>query len=307
MEEKKSIFGDFVKSLFVIAIAIVLVLTGFAAGKYYTNKKAENKENNKVEDKKLEVPEEVSRAIDELWSTDYIDSYHDSIIELINLEDKDALDVKKYLEDNYNDYLIFYGVKEATNNYVSLTATKEQILAKTKEKYGYDFDLKFHDIYDMVESDKPVGLKWDSKNESYTYDPETGAWQRGCDFFCDDSQVLIDVLDIKNNGNNTYTVTTNQIWTDWEIGRECSVSGEFYANAKDIVNNKTVLSYNVPNNAIGPKEFEKFYKTDDECNIDALNIADYVFEQAKGKLNKYEYKVSYEDGKIKILNFKKVN
>ena len=297
------------KVLVGILLVLVIAMGGFIFYREVLDKKEEPKKiEKKDEAQKLEVPEEVSRAINELWSTDYVDSYHDTIIELLNLDDKDALDVKKYLEDNYNDFLIYSGYGESVGDWDNKsTATKEQILSKTKEKYGYDFDLKFHDIYDTFESTKTLGLKWDSKNESYTYDVDPGGWQRGCDFFCDNSQVLIDVLNIKNNGNNTYTVTTNQIWTDWQIGSECGVSGNFYANAKDIANSKTVLSYEVPNNYAGPKEFESFYDEDSGCVADAQGISNYVFKKAKGKLNKYEYKVSYEDGKIKILSFKKVN
>lgn len=305
MEEKKSIFGDFVKSLFVIAIAIVLVLAGFAAGKYYTNKKAENKENNKVEDKKLEVPEEVSRAIDELWSTDYIDDMHDTVIEMLNLKDNNVDDVKKFLEDNYNDFIILEAYKVASDNFEKSPISKKQILSIAKEKFGYDFDLKFHDIYDIF--DNTLGLKWNSSSESYAYDEDAGAWQRGCDFFCDGSQVLINVLDIKNNGDDTYTVTTNQLWTDWLIGREGSISGNYYASVKDMLNKNAVLSYEVSDNEDYPKEFSKFIYNETPSITDAANISIYLFEQAKGKLNKYEYKVSSEDGKIKILSFKKVS
>lgn len=42
MENKKSIFGDFVKSLFIIVLAIILVLSGYAARKYIESRKGDN-------------------------------------------------------------------------------------------------------------------------------------------------------------------------------------------------------------------------------------------------------------------------
>ena len=50
MENKKSIFGDFIKSLFVIAVAIVLVLSGYAARKYIESKKENKIETTPVTD-----------------------------------------------------------------------------------------------------------------------------------------------------------------------------------------------------------------------------------------------------------------
>ena len=267
-------------------------------------KKSKDKKKDDIKEKKSEVPETISRGIDELWSTDFIDDMHDTVIEVLNLKDNDVDDVKLFLENNYNDFIIFTAYSEIDEGLSGeKEVTKKQILDKAKEMFGYDFDLRFHDIEDKITGE--VGLTWHNATESYTHD--TVGFHRGCDFFCDSSQVLIKVLDIKNNGDDTYTVTTNQLWTDWEIGKECSVSGNYYASVKDMNNGKTALSYTVSNNEIGPKEFSKYYKTNDECNVDALSISDYLFEQAKGKLNKYEYKVKEENGKIKILSFKKVS
>ena len=50
MEKKKGIFGDFLKSLIFICIAIVLVLSGYAARKYVESKKESKTETTPVTD-----------------------------------------------------------------------------------------------------------------------------------------------------------------------------------------------------------------------------------------------------------------
>ena len=74
MENKKSMFNDFIKSLFVIIMAIVLVLSGYAARKYFDVRKENKKDDTKV----VEKDTTSTKTADELYK-DYIANLKENI------------------------------------------------------------------------------------------------------------------------------------------------------------------------------------------------------------------------------------
>ena len=109
MEEKKSIFGDFLKALMVICIAIVLVLSGYAARKYYEGRKVEKKNSSTTKTEKT-TDNNTEKTADELYK-DYIASLKENM--------------SKKLKKGYDAVEYFGEDMELGKYYVELTPSFE--------------------------------------------------------------------------------------------------------------------------------------------------------------------------------------
>ena len=184
MEEKKSIFGDFVKSLFVIAIAIVLVLAGFAAGKYYTNKKAENnvENNNTIDNKKSVISYESLEKLgtidknennDYFMNIDFVSKNGDVILSypVINIDSPDVKDINTKIKNSVLEI-----EKEWLKNKTATLIDPEDKFITLSDGSGY-IDLYFYDYayFRVVESEKYVSIIQTSQDIGHKEDNELKA------------------------------------------------------------------------------------------------------------------------------------
>ena len=109
MENKKSIFGDFVKSLIIICIAIVLVLSGYAARKYIEFRKNDN--CTKETTIKKDETNITAKEADEMYK-EYIANIKENMSKdlskntTINYRGED-LDLGNYYIELTNDYELY--------------------------------------------------------------------------------------------------------------------------------------------------------------------------------------------------------
>ena len=77
MEKKKSIFGDFLKALMFICLSIILVLSGYAARKYYDIRKVEKENNGAIQNEKT-TNNSTEKTADEMYK-EYIANLKENI------------------------------------------------------------------------------------------------------------------------------------------------------------------------------------------------------------------------------------
>lgn len=186
-------------------------------------------------------------------------------------------DVEKFLNEQNDEILekILYGL---FNDSSSSIVTKEEIMQKTRESYGYDLDFNFSDIG----SGEDIDFKWDSKTQSYILTSwEVLAGHGYCDF-----DVISDIVDIKKLDDNSYDVYTLQLWT--AKGCEGDMMVELY---------------------------DSYQSALDEYNpiISAKNETENLFKNTLNKVKKkyekgnYRYRIAKENGIIKIIQYIAIN
>lgn len=203
-------------------------------------------------------------------------------VNLLNSQSENILDVKKYLNGMKND-LLDNILCEILENSDANIITKEEIMKKTRELYGYDLDYEFKDI---GEDSEYLDYKWDNTTQSYILNnPEVCTGHGACfhDF-------IIDIVDIKKNDDNSYDVTTAQLWTDSLCeGDFVSSLYSTYSNAED------EYSPLVKIDNTNLDRYDKLYE-------DALKKAKKVVEKGN-----YRYRMIKENGNIGIIQYIKTN
>ena len=306
MEKKgSSIFlKNFLISVTVILLAIVLVLLGMSIEKSRNNDKKSDDTNKQKEVDKKETGD---------WTIHKTEERKDSIygdpLFLMIEQDNDIADAKAFLDDEYyNDFIIFSALRGFFNEDYNRKVTKQEVLDKVKEMYGYDLDLEFHDIIDDLNGQ--VGYKWDE--DTQTYSEEEAAFAHGGYFgytkYNFYNYKIFDKNDEKD-ADGVHTVTFRVIWLNQSIAPEDRhLTPEYYATHNDVQNNTNEI---MKFTEITSQEYEEVPVEDDDNekysgDSYAEKVYNYVYNNASDKIHTYEYKYVEEDGNVKILSYRMV-
>lgn len=292
MKEHK-VEKEVIYSLLILCLVIVSVLIGYALG----NSKKDNISKEKNINQNVSYEKISDKEIENIINDGSYTSW------LLNMQKNDVLDVKSFLEgDKYNDYIILKSYAIFTDWGTDIS--KKDVLKTAKKLFGYDLDLKFHDIYDGGDYELG-GLIWNAKSENYAKEGED-AFAHGGNYLNEYHDYIVNILDIKNDSDNVYTVKTNQIWTEDGITYEgLNISFNYYATYEDAKDDRNaIFSFDSAGDSYFPEEAEQFFEEND---FDYESYRKFLFDNTRGKLNTYEYKLAKEDGIIKILSYKKID
>lgn len=295
---------EFIISLFVIAFGLVAVLGGYALGRYYkgndvvdnnSNEVNTNKTYEKISDEELETYS---------MSDSTYESFNESLFLLIE-QDNDIENVKEFLSDDYyNDWIIFKVLANKFFNENKTSVTKDEVIGEIKKMFGYEIDVKFHDILDDL-SDNSTGFRWHEDTQTYTCDEVAFAHGGyfGYNIYDFYKYVEFDKKVVKDY-NNVYTVTAKIVWMDQKWATEGpDVSKKYYATYNDVKNNKNEIVSLTENSETWFDEVP-YNGTDDDYY---KQVNDYIYKQSNSKMNTYEYKLVKENGIIRILSYKKID
>lgn len=300
-------------SLLIICIVICSVLFGIAWEKYYkigVNKNDVKETGNKESSKKdYEIITE--NELESINKNDLFTNNSNETLFLLIEQGNDIENVKSFLSDDYyNDWIIFESIyTKMFDGYDFQTkVSKDEVLNLSKKKYGYDLDLKFRDINekDSYNKNTIIGFKWDDESQTYSYDPETGAFQHGGYYAGEDRYDFYNFnlfdRNVTKDENNIYTVKVKVLWNNLHYMTEgFEIPTKYYATYEDVKNDKNeLITLSEDIEEVPYKEGES-----EESYVNRIN--DYILEKVKDKIHTYEYKLVKEDGVIRILSYKKID